>query len=99
VEPGTRRGLYLGTPVFMPDHIPARTVAEVRKQRVNACLGFWPGVVIFDSAVLFVNRVVRLDCDSGKLIAAGWNPVADRNIVSGVGGTCQENNSSDNPEK
>jgi hypothetical protein len=66
-------------------YIPARRVAEVRKQGMNAYLGLRLGKIVFGPAVLFVDRVVGLNGHVRKLITAMGNFVADGEIVSGVG--------------
>src|SRR5580704_808189 len=78
---GAYPNLYINPLVRVPVHIPARTVAEVRKYGANADLGLRLGVIVFGSPILLVDRVIGLDGYSGKWIASVWNLVADQKIV------------------
>ena len=51
---------------------------------MNAYLRLRLGKIVFGPAVLFVDRVVRLDGHVRKLIAAFGNFVPDREIVPGI---------------
>jgi|SRR5580692_269820 hypothetical protein len=78
---GAYPNLYINPLVRVPVHIPARSVAEVRKYGANADLGLRLGVIVFGSPILLVDRVIGLDGYSGKWIASVWNLVADQKIV------------------
>ena len=79
-------GLYIDALVRMPLHVPAWTVAEVRKQGAHANLRFRRSKIVFGPAILFVNRVIRLDGHAGKRVAALRNLVANRKVVSQIRG-------------
>ena len=81
---GACQNLYVNPLVRVPVHIPARTVAEVRKYEANANLGLRLGEIVLGSPILLVDRVIRLDGHSGKWIAAVGNLVANRKIVPHV---------------
>jgi hypothetical protein len=82
---------YVDFLVGVPAHIPARTISEMGKEGMNAYLCFGLGEIEFGPAVLLMDRVVGLNGHVRKLIAAFRYPIADREIVSGVGD--QEQNS------
>jgi hypothetical protein len=90
VTPGNIRrekskGLYVDPLVRVPLHIPARRVAEVRKQRTNTYLVLGRGIIVFCPAIFLLNRIIGLDGHGRKRIAASGNLKADRKIVAGVG--------------
>jgi hypothetical protein len=83
----------------MPIHKPAWTVAKVRKQGANAQLSFWLGEIVLGPAILFMNRIVRMDADRRKRTAAVRNPVAEREVVPRIREQCQQDHSGDNAEE
>jgi hypothetical protein len=84
-RPGAYQNLYVNPLVRVPVHIPARTVAEVRKYGTNANLGLRLGVIVLGSPILLVDRVIGLDGHGGKWIAAVGNLEADHKIITHVG--------------
>jgi hypothetical protein len=81
---GAWQNLDVNPLVHVPVHVPARTIAEVRKYGANANLGLRLGVIVFGSPILLVDRVIGLDGDSGKWIASVGNLVANRKVVTHV---------------
>jgi hypothetical protein len=78
---------------FFPDHVPARTVAEVREQGVNAGLCFWISEIIFVLTVLVWDRVEAPDFHDFKRItgSVSSHSVPHREVVATVHEGRQEN--------
>jgi hypothetical protein len=81
---GACQNLDVNPLVRVPVHVPARTVAEVRKYGANADLGLRLGVIVLGSPILLMNRVIGLDGHGGKWIASVGNLVTNRKIVTHV---------------
>src|SRR5262245_17222184 len=75
-------------PDGVPDDIPARTVTEMGKQRVNADLRLRLTVEDLDAAILQHGRVVERHLLE-RAVAAACRPVPQREVVAGVR-QCQE---------
>jgi hypothetical protein len=96
---GAYRNLYVNPLVRVPVHIPARTVAEVRKYGANANLGLRLSVIVFGSPILLVDRVIGLDGHGGKWIASIGNLEPDHKIVDCIGERRQQGRSANNAEE
>jgi len=81
---GAYQNLYVNPLVRVPVHVPARTVAEVRKYGANANLGLRLCEIVLGSPILLVDRVIGLDGHGGKWIASGGNLVANRKVVTRI---------------
>src|SRR5580704_16339146 len=96
---GAYPNLYINPLVRVPVHIPARSVAEVRKYGANADLGLRLCVIVFGSPILLVDRVIGLDGYAGKWIASVGNLEPDHKIVDCIGERRQQGRSANNAEE
>jgi hypothetical protein len=96
---GNLQSLYVDPLLSMPLHIPAWTVAGVRKQGANTHLSLWLGKIVLGPAVLLVNRVVGLDGHGRKRIAAFPNLVPYRKIIPHIHNAHQQNRGPNNTEE
>jgi hypothetical protein len=96
---GAYQNLYVNPLVRVPVHIPARTVAEVRKYGANANLGLRLGEIVLSSPILLVDRVIGLDGHSGKWIASVGNLEPDYKIVDCIRERRQQRRSANNAEE
>ena len=81
---GPYQNLDVNPLVRVPVHVPAWTVAKVRKYGANANLGLRLGIIVLGSPILLVDRVIGLDGYGGKWIASLGDLVANRKIVTRV---------------
>jgi hypothetical protein len=96
---GACRNLYVNALVRVPVHIPAWTVAEVRKYGANADLGLRLGVIVLGSPILLMDRVIGLDGHGGKWIASVGNLEPDHKIVDCIRERRQQGRSANNAEE
>jgi len=85
----------------MPRQVPARTIAEVRQQRVHAGLIFRIGHQIFLAVILLGDGIVRPDRDRAEGIVIRRYPGTKDSIIENPNRSRGENrykqNSSEKP--
>lgn len=68
----------------MSAEVPARAVAEVREQGVDAGVGFLLARFVLNFSVLYMDRVKRIHRNLPKLRASCRNLETQRAIITGI---------------
>ena len=83
----------------MAAEVPAWAVAEVRKQGMDAGVGFLLAGLVLNLSVFYMDRVKRVYDDLPKLRAASRNLETQRAVVAGVDENDCGYNRSNRPEQ
>jgi len=83
----------------MPAQVPAGAVAEVRKQGVDAGVGFLLAGFVLNLAALYMDGIKGIDRYLTKLRTPARNPEAQRAIVADIQQSGDNDNRSDCPKQ
>ena len=93
------RGLNIDNFVGMPAEVPARTVAEMREQGLDAGVGLLLAWFVLNFSVFYMDRVKRVYDDLPKLRTASRNLETQRAVVAGIDENDHGHKRSNRPEQ
>ena len=83
----------------MAAEVPARVVAEVRKQGMDAGVGLLLAGFVLNFPVFYMDRVKRVYDDLPKLRTASRNLETQRAVVAGIDENDRDHNRGNRPEQ